>query len=402
MDLPTSSVPALDGSSISASEPAGNLTFFFVSNCQLQFYAGHLVKALPGQVFCSGRAQVPFDSVPPVFLRGEELFMEARRRKAAGGENILILQETSQGQFTRRLTPHRTANFDTILRIPYFHFRSVWPNFRLKVAGRFTPRSVSRLFAAERHEFESTLARCGDSRFDAEDYWKMALEKLAFYHPGHADAGVLLGIYDAFFHRPLWAAMGAKALEVRHGILNSSGLPLICLHPIEPEWGDAVGTAWHRRPAYQAWILLKKAETLAGVRAVNDAKHEISREFGRVVGALFRNNLASRYLEFGAMAEAAENSAEAAAVLPGSLDVLSRALAANLRIGAWSAVEASLSPSLRYLHPGSAAESLVSSWLERYSQKSETREMLRRLSDKNPSSPALARLAQDATTGQPA
>lgn len=373
----------------------GQTSFFFLGNCQLQFYARHFAKFFPGQVVCWGRAQVPFDCEPPTFVHGHEFFREMGTRKAAGGVNMLILQETSLGQFTRWLTPGLAARFHTIERIPYVHFRSPWPNFQLKVAGRFTPRSVGRLFAAERDEFEATLGRCGGSGFDAEAYWQTALRDLVFYHPGHPNGPLLLTLYDAFLHRPLTGASD-KASEVRWAIAQSSGLPLTSLHPIEPEWGDAVGCEWHRRPAYQAWTLLKNAGCLEEVRAAEGGKQALSREYDRYAGALFRKDLASHYMRFGDLSAVAENSAEAAALLPGQLDILTTALVANARIGAWSAVEATLSANLNYLHPGAALAARVATWLRQFARYSEPLEILHRLVESAPQTRWLARMAEDA------
>jgi hypothetical protein len=374
-------------------------TVYFFGNCQLQFYARELLKAGDVRVVCSGRAQVPFDCPEPEFMGAAPLYADARRVQAQGGRTILVLQETARGQFTRGLVGRRAGYFDEVFRFPYVHFRSPWPNFRLKVAGRFTPRSVARLFEAERDEFDNTIERCGGG-FDTEAYWRDARENLTFYHPGHPNARVLLDLHDAFLHRQLRSA-GVDVSRMRRAIARSSGLALTSLHPIEPEWGDAVGCAWHRKPAYGAWMDLKTATDIAAVRAAEAAKTDLSREFDRYVGALFRDDLAFAYITFGDHEAAALNGAEAAILLPGQRKVLSKAIGANARIGAWGRVEDVLMASLSFLHEGTHAAAALTSWLRRFHGEP-ARQIVERLSAAAPHALWMRRLLDPSASVAPA
>lgn len=338
--------------------------FFFIGNCQLQFFARPVARILSALVFCLGRVQIPHDGTTKGIAELGNLIAEARRLREAGQQSVLILQESLIGKGSADLDPEQLAAFDRIVRVPIFHFRSIWPDFHLSGPSTFTPRTVRRMFEREQEKIDETVARCGGAGFDREDYWRLALGTPAFFHPGHANEKIHGLIYDAFLRTPIAELAGQdKADGIAAAVSTSLGVPITSLHPIKPVWGDAVGTQWHDDPAYRRWSAFaaegsRRGDAIACVE-------EVAQAFGPALGALCADDLSRRVFEVGRFHESARLAAYAAGILPGTWNVLGNALATNAKLDKAKVVKSCLRSAAPHLEPGSALHENTSQWLKR-------------------------------------
>jgi hypothetical protein len=340
-------------------------TFSFVGNCQLQYYAHHLARVLSAATFCLGRIQIPFDGRTRAVEDLDGLAAQARSARSDGKTATLVVQESLIGKGSVDLTDSQRDAFDVVIRVPIVHFRTIWPDFH--VSRPFTPttRAVRRMFDREQEKIDETLDRCGDHSFDADAFWDHALDRPAFYHPGHADQGVHAMLYDGFLRTPLTRVVGDAAVDrVAEGVASSRGLPLTSLHPIRLEWGDVVGATWHRHAAYERWSA--HAEAVGDERESASVVEDVGAAFGPTMKALCADSLSRQHVAAGKLKAGAALAATAAVELPLTWQVMGNALATNNAAGDTEAVKTCLRAVRSSIEPGSVLALNVADWLDRY------------------------------------